>query len=480
MAKPKFVQIPPHPLDRFRPLLGDEFEEIESVAAWAREAFAGRAIWHISSTARGGGVAELLWGMLPYVRAAGVDTRWVVLREEPAFFELTKRIHNRLHGNAGDGGRLDGPERELYEQTLRTSGKEIRRLCQSGDLIYLHDPQTAGLVPVAKAAGLSVIWRCHVGVDEPNATVRTAWDFLRPYVEQADAYIFSRPEYLWDGLDAAKALYMPPVIDPFSPKNQDLDPGTVEAILKAIGLTEDGLGNAPVFTRSDETPGRVEREAGILQDEPLSDGVKVVAQVSRWDRLKDPLGCLELLERHLDGEDTHLVLAGPDAGGVADDPEGQKILDEVSAAWEAMDPVRRRRAHLLTLPMYDVDENAAMVNALQRRADVVLQKSIAEGFGLTVAEAMWKSRPLVASAVGGIQDQVLDGETGILVSDPHDLAGFAAAIEGVLADPERARRMGEDGRERVKENFLNVHRLREYVTVVAKLLGVLTPPSLQR
>jgi trehalose synthase len=480
MAKPKFVPIPPHSLERFRPLLGDEFEEIESVAAWAREAFIGRAIWHINSTSRGGGVAELLWGMLPYVRAAGVDTRWVVLREDPAFFELTKRIHNRLHGNAGDGGRLDGPERELYESTLRTSGEEIGRLCQRGDLIYLHDPQTAGLVPVAKAAGLKVIWRCHVGVDEPGAMVRTAWDFLRLYVEQADAYIFSRPEYLWEGLDEAKAWYMPPVIDPFSPKNQDLDSGTVEAILKAIGLTEDGLEGAPVFTRSDGTPGRVEREAGILQDEPLPDGAKVVAQVSRWDRLKDPLGCQELLERHLDDESIHLVLAGPDTGGVADDPEGQEVLEEAEAAWRAMDPARQRRVHLLTLPMYDLDENAAMVNALQRRADVVLQKSVAEGFGLTVAEAMWKSRPLVASAVGGIQDQVLEGETGILVSDPHDLAGFAAAIESVLADPERARRMGEEGRERVKENFLNVHRLREYVTVVAKLLGVLTPPSLQR
>jgi trehalose synthase len=477
MAKPKFVPIAPHPLERFRPLLGAEFEEIESVAAWAREAFEGRAIWHISSTARGGGVAELLRGMLPYVRAAGVDTRWVVLREDPAFFELTKRIHNRLHGNAGDGGRLDGPEQELYSSTLARSGEEIGQLCQEGDLIYLHDPQTAGLVPVAKEAGLKVIWRCHVGVDEPNATVRTAWDFLRPYVEQADAYIFSRPEYLWEGLEESKTWYMPPVIDPFSPKNQDLEPAAVEAILKAIGLTHDGLEGAPVFIRSDETPGRVERTAGIRQDEELPKAAKVVAQVSRWDRLKDPLGCLEMLERHLDDEDVHLVLAGPDTGGVADDPEGQAVLDEVTAAWEALDPVRRRRVHLLTLPMYDLDENAAMVNALQRRADVVLQKSVAEGFGLTVAEAMWKSRPLVASAVGGIQDQVLDGETGLLVEDPHDLPAFAAAVEAILADPERARRMGEEGRERVRGNYLTVHRLREYVTLVASLLGVLGAPD---
>ena len=477
MAKPKFVPIAPHPLERFRKLLGDEYEEIESVAAWAREAFKGRAIWHINSTARGGGVAEILWGMLPYVRAAGVDTRWVVLREEPPFFAVTKRIHNRLHGNAGDGGRLDAAERELYESTLARSGEEIGLLCQEGDLIYLHDPQTAGLVPVAKRAGLKVIWRCHVGVDEPNATVRTAWDFLRPYVEQADAYVFSRPEYRWEGLEESKTWYMPPVIDPFSPKNQDLDPETVEAILVATGLVADGVDGVPVFTRSDETPGRIERPAGILQDEKLPPGAKVVAQVSRWDRLKDPLGCLEMLERHLDDEGVHLLLAGPDTGGVADDPEGQAILEEVTAAWEAMAPERRRRAHLLTLPMYDLDENAAMVNALQRRADVVLQKSVAEGFGLTVAEAMWKARPMVASAVGGMQDQVLDGETGVLVSDPHDLAGFAVAIEGVLGDPERAALMGAAGRERVEQHYLTVHRLREYVTLVAKLLGILDFPE---
>lgn len=475
MTQPKFVPIPPQPLDRFRDLLGDEYKQIERVAAWAREAFAGRAIWHINSTARGGGVAELLRTMLPYVRGAGVDTRWVVLRESEEFFTLTKRIHNRLHGNLGDGGELGETERALYESTLALSGEEVGRLCQPGDLIYLHDPQTAGLVPLAKSAGLKVLWRCHVGVDRPNETVRSAWDFLRPYVEQADAFVFSRREYLWEGLDESKAWYMPPVIDPFSPKNQELGPATVEAILKAIGLTHDGLHGAPVFVRSDDTPGRVERPIGLLQDEEVPPHAKVVAQVSRWDRLKDPLGVLELLDRHLPDPDIHLVLAGPEAGGVADDPEGQQIFGAAAEAWRGMAPEHRRRAHLLTLPMYDLEENAAMVNALQRRADVVLQKSLAEGFGLTVAEAMWKARPLVASGVGGIQDQVVDGETGILVADPLDLASFGAAIERILADPALAQRMGEAGKRRVTERFLTVYRLREYVAVVASLLGAVQP-----
>jgi trehalose synthase len=478
VAQPKFVPIAAQPLERFRALLGAEYEEVEQVAAWAGRSFAGRAIWHISSTARGGGVAELLRTMLPYVRDAGVDTRWVVLRESAEFFRLTKRIHNRLHGNAGDGGPLGEEERRLYESTLVESGEEIGRLCQEGDLIYLHDPQTAGLIPVSKRRGLKVIWRCHVGVDEPNGTVRSAWDFLRPYVERADAYVFSRRQYLWEGLDEARTWFMPPVVDPFTPKNQELDGPTVEAVLKAIGVARDGLRGAPTFTRSDGTPGRVEREAGLLQEETLPPDARVVAQVSRWDRLKDPLGVLRMLERHLPDPDVHLVLAGPDTGGVADDPEGQEVLDEATAAWRAMAPEARRRAHLLTLPMYDLDENAAMVNALQRRADVVLQKSLAEGFGLTVAEAMWKRRPLVASGVGGIQDQIVDGESGILIEDPGDLASFAAAIERVLGDRELAARLGEAARRRVQENFLNVHRLREYVTLIAQLLEVLVPEGL--
>ncbi|HEX2392244.1 MAG TPA: glycosyltransferase, partial [Solirubrobacterales bacterium] len=406
MAKPELVPIPPQPLDRFRALLGDAYEEIERVAVRAREAFAGRAIWHVNSTARGGGVAELLQSMLPYVRSAGVDTRWAVLRESAEFFRLTKRIHNRLHGNDGDGGPLGEEERALYESTLRRSGEELARLCQRGDVIYLHDPQTAGLVPIAKRAGLKVVWRCHVGVDRPEETARSAWDFLRPYVAQADALVFSRRQYLWEGLDESKLWLMPPVIDPFSPKNRELGPETVEAILKEVGLA-------------------------------LPAETKVVIQVSRWDRLKDPLGALALLDGHLPDPAVHLVLAGPEASGVADDPEGQRVLAEASAAWQGMAPEHRGRAHLFALPMDDLEENAAMVNALQRRADVILQKSLAEGFGLTVAEAMWKRRPVVASGVGGIKDQVADGETGILVSDPRDLAGFGAAIEAILGDPAR-------------------------------------------
>jgi trehalose synthase len=468
VARPEFVEIPPQPLDRYRFMLGPEYEVFEEVANRARSIFSGRAIWHVNSTHRGGGVAEMLRALLPYVRGVGVDTRWAVLRDGPDFFEVTKRLHNNLHGDPGDGGPLGKEERAIYEETLAESARHLTRLLQPGDVVYLHDPQTAGLVP-AVDGGVGVVWRCHIGVDEPNALTRRAWDFLRPYVEQADAYVFSRPQYLWEGLDAARAWIVPPSVDPFSPKNQAMKPPMVEAILGAIGLGLHVPATAPVFVRGDGSPGRVERRAEIHQEEPLPAGARLVAQVSRWDRLKDPMGLLESFACHLDRPGTHLVLAGPSAGAVSDDPEGAGVLEAVADAWRRLPEERRRRAHLVVLPMEDIDENGAMVNAIQRRADVLVQKSIAEGFGMTVAEGMWKGRPMVCSRVGGIQDQIVDGESGLLVDDAGDLEGFARAIQGLLDDPDRAARLGEAARRRIREGFLGIHRLRQYVDLVASL-----------
>jgi trehalose synthase len=470
MARPELVQISPQPIERFRGLLGDEFPAFEAVAELARDAFEGRAIWHVNSTARGGGVAEILHALLPYVRGAGVDTRWAVLHEEPDFFAVTKRLHNRLHEDPGDGGPLGEEERDLYETALRASATQLSRLIQPDDVIYLHDPQTAGLVLAMKETGLKVIWRCHIGSDDPGELARSGWEFLRPYVEAADAYVFSRREYVWDGLERSKVWLMPPAIDPFAPKNQDLDAETVEAIMGQIGLGSRAPEAAPTFVRGDGTPGRVERPAELLQDEPLPASAKLVAQVSRWDRLKDPRGLLACFARHVGDPATHLALVGPSSAAVSDDPEGVAVYGNVTESCRRLPDEVRARVHLVNLPMDDLDENAAMVNALQRRADVIVQKSIAEGFGLTVAEAMWKARPVVASRVGGIQDQIVDGESGILVDDPTDLAAFGEAIESVLADPRLAQRLGEGARRRVKDRFLAIGRLREYVELVGSLI----------
>ncbi|HKT84304.1 MAG TPA: glycosyltransferase, partial [Solirubrobacterales bacterium] len=324
-------------------------------------------------------------------------------------------------------------------------------------------------VEAVKAAGATAIWRCHIGADRPNEVVRGAWDFLRPDVEAADATIFSRGTYAWEGLDPARTRVMAPSIDPLSPKNQDLPAGAVEEIVCMIGLGDRPPGFAPVFARADGSPARVERRAAVLQDAPLPEGARAVLQVSRWDRLKDHPGLLACFARYFGESELHLVLAGPASAAVSDDPEGVHVWHEVKAAWEALPDGVRRRVHVVNLPMEDADENAVMVNALQRRAEIVVQKSIAEGFGLTVSEAMWKRRPVIGTRVGGIQDQIVDGESGLLVDDPHDLAALAGAIDSLAADPGRAAAIGERARGRVFEHFLMPTRLAKYVDLLAEL-----------
>jgi trehalose synthase len=458
------------PPERFRELIGDSFDELVPVIARSRSELEGRVIWHINSTARGGGVAEILRSYLAYVRGAGVDVRWTVLNGNPKFFEVTKRLHNNMHGDPGDGGDLGDPERRVYRSTLAEATAELGNLLRPGDVVFLHDPQTAGMVRPARELDASVIWRCHVGVDEPNELVRRAWDFLRPELEEADALVFSRKRFIWEGLEGHRIWIMPPTIDAFSPKNQEMDPEVVASVLATIGLGPDRSQPPPTYQRNDGTPVRVNRKATIVQEERLPPEAPLVAQVSRWDRLKDPVGMLVCFAEHVTDAASHLVMAGPDVDAVDDDPEGADVLSEVRTALGRMPDAIRRRVHLISLPMDDLDENAAMVNAVQRRANVIAQKSIAEGFGLTVAEAMWKQRPVVAGRVGGIQDQIVDGESGLLVDDPSDLAAVAAAIDSLLADPERAARIGRAARERVIGEFLQIRRLLEYFEHIEELL----------
>ena len=340
----------------------------------------------------------MLRSYLAYVRGAGVDVRWMVTGGDAPFFEVTKRLHNNLHGDPGDGGALGEAERRVYQSTLADATGELAHLVRRGDIVFLHDPQTAGMVRPVRELGASVVWRCHVGVDKPNELVRGAWDFLRPELTGADALVFSRQRFVWEGLEGQRIWVMPPTIDAFSPKNQEMDAETVASVLGTIGLGPDGSLPPPTYQRNDGVPARVNRKATIVQEDRLPAEAPLVAQVSRWDRLKDPVGLLACFAEHMADATSHLVIAGPDVEAVDDDPEGAVVLDEVRAALGRMPDAIRGRVHLVSLPMDDIDENAAMVNALQRRADIIVQKSIAEGFGLTVAEAMWKQKPVVAGA----------------------------------------------------------------------------------
>jgi trehalose synthase len=452
-------------------LTSQGLERFREAIARGRELLDGRTLWTVNSTARGGGVAEMLRSLVGYVRGAGIDIRWVVIPGEPEFFRVTKRLHNRLHG-ADDGRPLGDAERAVYERVTDACAELLARRIRPDDVVLLHDPQTAGMIPGLLELGVPVIWRAHIGLDLPNDAARAAWRFLIPYVEQASAYVFSRPAYAWEGLDEERVTVIAPSIDAFSPKNQAMSFTGITAVLRAAGLAADHHHRSrAVFARLDGSVGRVERSARTIEEHPLRLDTPLVVQVSRWDRLKDPLGVLRGFTEHVHaGEEPHLVLAGPDVAAVADDPEGAEVLAEVEQAWQELPRAVRRRVHLALLPMDDADENAIIVNALQRRADVVVQKSLAEGFGLTVAEGMWKGRPVVASRVGGIQDQIEDGSTGHLV-DPRDLAAFGARVSGLLADPHQAERIGEAAQVRVRDHFLAARHLGQYVALLDRVLS---------
>ena len=440
----------------------------------AADRLAGRRLWQVNSTEQGGGVAEMLHFLLGYLAGAGIDTHWTVIQGNEEFFAVTKRIHHLLHGQPGDGNGLDQTARDVYEQPLEESLQELQQRVAPGDVVVLHDPRTAGLAPALKRLGASVIWSCHVGIDAPNGLARSAWDFLRPYVQVADAYVFSRPTYCWEGLPRQRLAVIAPCIDAFAPKNQDLEQPTVGAILQTAGILNDrgDVHGVAEFRHLDGSRARVVRRAEMLQDQPIPPSAPIVVQVSRWDRLKDPLGVLQGFTGHVpDGLGAHLVLAGPAGASVSDDPEGEQVLQEVRRAGAALPPAARDRVHLACLPMEDLEENGAMVNALQRRADVLVQKSLAEGFGLTVTEAMWKARPVVASGVGGIQDQIAHGKSGLLLDDPSDLGSFGRAIQTLLEDREGARRMGAEAHRRVCQDYLAPRRLTQELDLIDRVAG---------
>ena len=452
-------------------ITGVQHDEFARGLAIAHDLFTDRRVWNVNSTASGGGVAEMLQSIVPYARGAGVDSRWLVIGGTDDFFRITKRIHNNLHGAGGDGGELGTRELQQYQAVLDVNAGRLLQRVGSHDVVVLHDPQTAGLIPRLRAAGNAVIWRCHVGVLDPNDLVHRAWDFLRPFVQQADAYIFSTHGFVWDGLDPSRLTIVPPSIDPFSPKNADLSGDEVRAILAASGLVAGrGDGEHAAFTRLDGTRSPVAHRSEVSEIAPLTESTPLVLQVSRWDRLKDPFGVLQgFVEYCVPASDAHLMLAGPSVAHVADDPEGLEVSMEIHRAWMELPEAVRARVHLATLQMNDVEENAATVNALQRRASIAVQKSLAEGFGLTVAEAMWKARPVVASRVGGIQDQIEDGRSGRLVA-PRNLAAFGGALNSLLQDPALAQRMGEAARARVREHFLISRHLLQYLELITALL----------
>ncbi|WP_084734689.1 glycosyltransferase [Actinophytocola xinjiangensis] len=407
---------------------------------------AGARVWHVSSTATGGGVAELLWSSIAHQRALGLPAGWLVADAEPEFFHLTKRIHHGLHGRATTP--FTAADDRLYRAVTARTATALAEHVRAGDVVLLHDPQTAGMAPHLLDAGVRVAWRCHVGTRSATEWAEATWEFLRPHLVAVPRFVFTVADFAPPYLDSSRVAVMTPSIDPDTAKNRELTPRQCDELLASVGLLGSG--------------------AGTIQDRPLPPEVPLVTQVSRWDPLKDMVGVLRAFADHVPPP-AHLLLAGPDPADVLDDPEGAAMFAQVRAAREALAPPLRERVHLTVLSLADMAANGLVVNAIQRRSTVVVQKSLQEGFGLTVTEAMWKARPIVASAVGGLLAQIADREQGLLV-DPLDLPAFGAAVNELLNDPSLAASLGSAARRACAEKFLVTRELLDYLDLYRTLI----------
>jgi len=469
------VELGAQPIDRFLSISGSEpIAQAKQLGEEMATRLSGRAVWSVNSAASGGGVAEMLRSVLPYVRGFGIDCRWVVIGGTSDFFRITKRLHHALHGSYGDGSPLSDDERSVYEDVLRTNTDEISALVRPRDVVVLHDPQTAGLAPTLNRLGAIVIWRCHIGADSPNPETELGWRFLKPYICEAAATVFTRRQYVPEICNHDRSMIIPPSIDPFSPKNQELEDDVARAILLHTGLLGGKPSEAlPMFTRLDGSPGRVDRRADVIGLGPVpSPDAPLVVQISRWDPLKDPVGVMWGFARLAEMQpqlEANLILAGPNVHAIEDDPESARTLDAVVDRWRELPHGIRERVHLASLPTADLEENGAIVNALQRQATVVVQKSLREGFGLTVTEAMWKERAVLASAVGGIQDQITNDVNGLLLKDPNDLESFASSLGRLLSDAGLRQRLGEQARERVRTEYVPLRHLTQYAELLERI-----------
>ena len=375
------------------------------------ERLKGKTLTHVNSTKEGGGVAEILNRAVPLLNELGISTDWQVVEGNPDFFKATKAFHNGLQGNDVI---LSTKMRDSY---LAVNEENAKRLRLEADVVFIHDPQPAALISHYPKRG-KWLWRCHIDASRPN---RAVWKFLGQFVVRYDASVFSMPAF-------AQSLPHPqyivhPSIDPLSEKNRDLAEDEIQDILERLG---------------------------IPRDKPM------ILQVSRFDRFKDPLGVVQAFQMVRESRPCRLVLAG---GGASDDPEGLEVLAEVKNA-VGKDP----DIHILLLP----PDSHLEINALQRAANVVVQKSLKEGFGLTVTEALWKGKPVVGGATGGITLQVHNYHTGFQV---HSAEGAAYRIRYLLSRQEDALRMGKTAREFVREHFLITRQVHDYMTLMLILLS---------
>ncbi|MBC7361208.1 MAG: glycosyltransferase [Candidatus Aminicenantes bacterium] len=395
-------------IDDYRGIVDDE--TIHTIFMKARK-FSNKHIVHINSTYQGGGVAEILTSLVSLMNDVGIFTGWRILYGSPDFFSITKKFHNALQG---DQINLTNIKREIYEEYNEYFARFTHL---NHDLVIVHDPQPLPLIKYYRKRQ-PWVWRCHVDLSSPNPEL---WEYLKSFILRYDMVIVSNENYKQNNLPVSQHVHYP-TIDPLSAKNKPLNKTIIKKYLKKFG---------------------------IPTDKPL------ITQISRFDKWKDPEGVIKVFELVKQEVDCRLVLCGNMA---TDDPEGQKIYERV------VQKTKNNKDIILIM-----EENNILVNALQSTASVVIQKSLREGFGLTVSEALWKRRPVVASNVGGIPLQVIDGKTGFLV-EPNDIPGFAKKVITLLKEPKLAQELGSNGRVHVKKNFLITRSLLDYLEVMNEVL----------
>jgi trehalose synthase len=446
----------------------------------------GRTVWMVNSTEHGGGVAEMLPTMVRLLRDLGIATEWLVIEsEDEAFFDLTKRIHNLMHG-VGEPT-LTEADRELYERVNRRNADQIGEWVDDGDVLVVHDPQPLPLARMlAGKRRLQTVWRCHIGLDDRNEATDAAWRFIEPYAEVYEAAVFSAPEYIPRFL-VGRARIIHPAIDPLTPKNTHLGlHQTIQILSNASLVVPPGPLVTPEWEHRAQRlqPDRHFATATSPEDIGLLTR-PIVTQVSRWDRLKGflplMLGFAELKERvrsdapasSQDGtrarrlDLARLVLAGPDPESVADDPEGQAVLGELCDAYAEFPEHAQRDIAVVTLPMAVPTENALMVNALHRVSTLVVQNSLREGFGLTITEAMWKGVPVLSNARAcGPRHQVRDGIDGRLVADPEDVGALATVMIEMLGDEAQLGRWARNAQRHAHERFLIFGQLAAWIELL--------------
>jgi trehalose synthase len=373
----------------------------------------GMKILHINSTKEGGGVAEILNRLIPLKRELGIDAEWEIIQGEKEFYQCTKKMHNSLQGDRDD---ISSSLLEIYEKTNLENFERLRKKLEEADFVFIHDPQPAALLHYCKTRKGKWVWRCHIDVSHPY---RHVWKYLREYIKDYDASIWSLSAF---AQPLSHPMYLiPPSIDPLSEKNIDLPEGEISKFLDSWGIN---------------------------RESPL------ITQVSRFDRFKDPIGVIQSYRLIRNYVPVQLVLAG---GGASDDPEGEQVLKEVKS-YAGNDP----DVHILELPP---DAHRA-INALQRGSDVIVQKSLKEGFGLTVTEGLWKGKPVIGGDTGGIKLQVINHYSGFRVNTPE---GAAIRIRYLLKHPDLMEQMGKNARQFVLDNYLITRQLREYLTLVVAL-----------